>query len=311
MILIILLTAGCSKISNEDAQNTSFENLSEEKIKFVTSFYPIYIMMLNITDGASGVEVVNMSETHTGCLHDFQIQPEDLKNIETSTAFIINGAGMEPFVEKILQENPNIKIVDSSKGIELILSDGHENHSHEEEEEEDHHHEYNPHIWVSISNYIQQIENITDEIINLDPNNADIYELNCNTYIKNLEQLSSQMHEKIDNLPNKNIVTFHEAFPYFAKEFSLNVVGVINQNPHSKPSAKEIADTINKIKQNNVKALFVEPQYLDNLAENIASETNSQIFVLDPAVTGDKSKDCYINTMRKNMQTLVEALSHS
>jgi zinc transport system substrate-binding protein len=265
-------------------------------------------MMLNITDGASNVEVVNMSENHTGCLHDFQIQPEDLKNIETSAAFIINGADMEPFVEKTLQENPNVKIIDSSKGIELIPSGGHESHHHEEEEE-DHHHEYNPHIWVSINNYIKQIENITDGIIKLDPPNAAIYELNYNTYRKNLVQLKNQMHEKTDNLPNKNIVTFHEAFPYFAKEFSLNVVGVINQNPHSEPSSREISDTINKIKRNNVKALFVEPQYSDDLAKNIALETNSKIFVLDPAVTGDNNKDYYINTMKKNMQTLIEALS--
>ena len=306
--LTVLFTTGCNK-ENSNIQNVNSKNSSEEKIKFVTSFYPIYIMTLNIADGINNVEIINMSESHTGCLHDFQIQTEDLKNIETSTAFIINGAGMEPFTEKIIKENPNIKIIDSSKNIELIPSEGHEHHHHEEDHNHDHHHEYNPHIWVSISNYIKQIDNITDEIIKLDLKNSASYELNRNTYKEKLNKLKNQMHEKIDNLPNKNIVTFHEAFPYFAKEFSLNVIGTINQNPHSEPSAKEISNTINIIKQNNVKSLFVEPQYSDNLAKNIASETNSKIFVLDPAVTGDNHKNSYINTMEKNTQTLVEALS--
>ena len=306
--LTVLFTTGCNK-ENSNIQNVNSENSSEEKIKFVTSFYPIYIMTLNIADGINNVEIINMSESHTGCLHDFQIQTEDLKNIETSTAFIINGAGMEPFTEKILKENPNIKIIDSSKNIELICSECHEHHSHEENHDNDHNHEYNPHIWVSISNYIKQIDNITDEIIKLDPKNSVSYESNRNTYKTKLYELKSQMHKNIDSLPNKNIVTFHEAFPYFAKEFFLNVVGTINPNPHSEPSAKEISNTINIIKQNNVKSLFIEPQYSDNLAKNIASETNSKIFVLDPAVTGDNHKNSYINIMQKNMQTLVEALS--
>lgn len=304
MILTIIFMTGCN-----NKNKSSLENLSQEKIKFVTSFYPIYTMMLNITDGVNNVEIVNMSQSHTGCLHDFQIQPEDLKNIETSTAFIINGAGMESFTEKILKENPNIKIIDSSTSIELISSGNNEDHNHGHKHEEDHHHEHNPHIWVSISNYIKQVENITDEIIKLDPDNSSVYKLNCNTYKTKLNQLKTEMHNKIDNLPKKNIVTFHEAFPYFAKEFSLNVVGTINQNPHSEPSAKEISNTINIINENNVKALFVEPQYSDNLAQNIASETNSKIFVLDPAVTGDNNKDYYLSTMQKNMKTLVEALS--
>ena len=106
----IALFSGCKKENNG-------------KKKFVTSCYPVYIMALNLTDGVDDVEILKMSESHTGCLHDFQLQSEDLKRIEKSSAFIINGAGMESFLDKVVKELPNVKIIDASNGIEFIKDD--------------------------------------------------------------------------------------------------------------------------------------------------------------------------------------------
>ena len=119
------------------------------------------------------------------------------------------------------------------------------------------------------------------------------------------------MHEELDSLPNRNIITFHEAFPYFAEEFNLNIVGVIQVEPDSEPSAKEIESVIETIKSNNVKALFTEPQYSSKTAETIAKETGTKVYTLDPIVTGDATKNAYndyIDKMENNLNILKEAL---
>ena len=86
------------------------------------------------------------------------------------------------------------------------------------------------------------------------------------------------MHQALDRLSNRNIVTFHEAFPYFAQEFNLNVLAVIEQEPGSEPSPGELAHIIGVIKDSQVKALFVEPQYPSAAAHTIARETDSIIY---------------------------------
>ncbi len=274
-----------------------------EKMTFVTSCYPIYIMALNLTDGVENVEVLNMSENHKGCLHNFQLQSEDLKRIEKSSAFIINGAGMELFLDKVIKELPKVRVIDSSKNIDLIKDEDCDC------EEDSCTHEYNPHIWVSISNYIKQVSNIAEELSEVDPNHKEQYKKNSELYIQKLTDLKNNMHSQLDNLSNKNIITFHEAFPYFAQEFGLNIVEVINHEPDSEPQAKEIAGVIEAVKKYNIKALFVEPQYSDSSAEIISAETGAKIYTLDPAVTGDNVKDSYINTMMQNLKILKESLS--
>ena len=273
-LLVCIFASGCKK------------NLAKQT-RYVASCYPVYIITLNLIDGIEGTEVIHMSENHQGCLHDFQIQSEDLKNIEKSSAFIINGAGMENFLKKVTDEIPKIKIIDSSKDIKLLENNcHHHHHSHE--------HEYNPHIWMSIDNYIKQTENIAEGLIESDPGNEEKYKQNCEEYISKLKNLKNDITLKLKDVRGKSIITFHEAFPYFANEFGLNIPDVINHDPESEPSAKQISKTINIMKENNINSLFIEPQYKSTAAETISKETGAKIYTLDPAVTGENSKDAYI-----------------
>ena len=288
-LLVCIFASGCQK------------NLAKQT-RYVASCYPVYIIALNLIDGIEGTEVIHMSENHQGCLHDFQIQSEDLKNIEKSSAFIINGAGMENFLKKVTDEIPKIKIIDSSKDIKLLENNcHHHHHSHE--------HEYNPHIWMSIDNYIKQTENIAEGLIESDPGNEEKYKQNCEEYISKLKNLKNDITLKLKDVRGKSIITFHEAFPYFANEFGLNIPDVINHDPESEPSAKQISKTINIMKENNINSLFIEPQYKSTAAETISKETGAKIYTLDPAVTGENSKDAYIEIMTKNAETLKEALN--
>ena len=278
------------------------------RLKLLASFYPIAIMALNITDGVEGVAVEIMAQQQTGCLHDFQMTTADMKKAETANAFLINGAGMEGFLDKISDQLPELPVIDSSTGIPLIASgedhhhDGGEGHDHDQED-------YNPHLWVSITNCMEQVRNLSEGIIALDPEHEAEYRENTETYLEKLSALRDKMHSALDHVKNKDIITFHEAFPYFAEEFGLHIAAVINREPDSQPSAKELADTIRLVRETGVKALFVEPLYPETSADIIAAETGAQVYVLDPAVSGEWDKNAYLTAMESNLQVLAQALN--
>lgn len=278
------------------------------RLKLLSSFYPIAIMALNITDGVEGVAVESMAQQQTGCLHDFQMTTADMKKAETADAFLINGAGMEGFLDKISDQLPELPVIDSSTGIPLIASG--EDHHHDGGEGHDHDQEaYNPHLWVSITNCMEQVRNLSEGIIALDPEHEAEYRENTETYLEKLSALRDKMHSALDHVKNKDIITFHEAFPYFAEEFGLHIAAVINREPDSQPSAKELADTIRLVRETDVKALFVEPLYPETSADIIAAETSAQVYVLDPAVSGEWDKNAYLTAMESNLQVLEQALN--
>ena len=286
-----MLLTGCN---NSAESNNSIE--SNNKLTIVTSFYPMYISTLNIVKDIPDVEVINMTAPQTGCLHDYSLSTKDLKTLSSADIFVINGAGMESFLDDVIDEYSDLKIIEASNGISLI---------------EDTDHDVNPHVWVSISKNIEEVSNIAKELSAFDPNHASEYEANADAYIAKLENLRTEMHAALDNVNNKDIITFHEAFPYFAEEFNHNIAGVIEVEPDSEPSAKEVENIISIINEKNIKALFTEPQYSSKIADTIAKETGASIYTLDPIVTGDANEDAYddyIVKMQENLNTLKEAL---
>ena len=305
IILVSLFLTGCN---NSAKSNNSTE--SNNKLTIVTSFYPMYISTLNIVKDIPNVEVLNMTTSQTGCLHDYSLSTKDLKTLSNADILIINGAGMESFLDDVIDKYSDLKIIEASKGIHLIEDTEHDDHT-EDHDHEDHDHDVNPHVWVSISKNIEEVSNIAEELSSLDPNHANEYQDNANEYIAKLENLKTEMHSTLDNIAHKDIITFHEAFPYFAEEFGLNIVGVIEIEPDSEPSAKEVENIISIINEKNIKALFTEPQYSSKIADTIAKETGASIYTLDPIVTGDsneKAYNDYIIKMQENLNTLKEAL---
>ena len=293
-MLFCLLASLCLLLTGCGGTNTAGGG-KDGSFHIVTSFYPMYVATINITQGVDGVTVTNMTKPQTGCLHDYQLMTEDMKTLEKADAFVINGAGMESFLDKVVNQQKNLKIIDASKGIEL-LKDGDEE---------------NPHVWLSVTDAILQVKNIAEQLKAADPKHADAYEKNAAAYIKKLEALKTEMHAELDTVPNKDIVTFHEAFPYFAKEFGLNIISVVEREPGTEPTPAELQETIEQVKKLPVKVLFTEPQYSPSAAETIARETGAKIYTLDPVVTGeanDEAINAYIDTMKKNMKTLKTAL---
>jgi len=279
--------------------------VSEQGITVVASFYPLYIAALNIIGDCPGVTLTMLAPPDTGCLHDYQLRPQDMAVLTDCDLFVINGAGLETFLNRVLAQRADLPLCVATNGVDLIPYDDHDHdgHDHDHDSEGD-----NPHAWVSVRNYIRYVENIRDGLLEVDPAHKDEYIRNAERYIETLLALDEDMHDALDQLSHRDIVTFHEAFTYFADEFDLCVAAVIQHEPGQDPSPTELARTIEVVRMTGVTALFAEPQYTPSAARTIAGETGATVYILDPAVTGELTKDAYEVAMRKNMETLSEVL---
>ena len=286
LIMLTFALMGCGSDKKDD-----------DTLKIVTSIYPIYLDTLNITRAVKGVEVVNLTPPQTGCLHDYQLTPEDMKTLETADILVINGLGMESFLDKVKETRPDLKIIDASDTPDIvpIMENG----------------VPNPHVWLSITYAMEQVKNISSKLCELDPAHVEAYKRHTLDYVDELTTLRDEMHISLDMLQTKEIVTFHEAFPYLAAEFNLKVAAVIEHEPGTEPTPQELAETIEKINALPNKVIFTEPQYSSKAAETIANETGAQIFELDPIVTGEAKPENlldYVNRMLNNIMTLAKAL---
>ena len=290
LLFSMVLPMSCSK-GKKDADDGS--------IKILASFYPLYIMLMNITEGIQGVSISMLAPPDTGCLHDYQLTTKDMRSIEDADIFVVNGLGMEDFLDKVLEGNgASEKMVVASGGYGTV-SGG----SLIDE---------NPHLWVSVDGAVYQVLEIANGLSLLDPGHSDQYMENASSYVAKLLDLSIKMHAGLDGFAGKRIVTFHEAFPYFAREFGLDLAAVIEREPGEDPSARELDELVSLIRDlrsdGGTVALFAEPQYSSSAAEVIASETGLKVWELDPCVTGEIDGDAYIRAMEKNLEVLEEAL---
>lgn len=288
-LLIIIIALAVTGIACKKEKPVT----DSEKFLIVASFYPVYIIAKNVADGIKGVRVVNMTPPVTGCLHDYSITASDMKNLENAGILLINGAGMESFLDKTAKKFPGLKTAGLSGGIKLIKDKDGEN----------------PHIWVSITNVVAMTENCAGILSEADPGNSALYKKNSGMYISKLNELRKEMSSGLEKFHGRKIVTFHEAFPYFAAEYGLEISAVIEREPGSEPSAGELADIIKTVRIAGIKIIFAEPQYPSSSAEVIARETGAKIFVLDPAVTGDDDKDAYLKIIKKNLAVMKDAFS--
>ena len=289
LIIISLLFAS---LTSFECKKEDFADKSNEFI-IVTSFYPIYILAKNVAYNINDVKVVNMTSSQMGCLHDYSVTAEDMKNLEKADIFLTNGAGMEAFIDKVTERYPNLKTVELSKGIRLI-DDGDDR---------------NPHVWMSVNNVITMVKNCVEALCQADIKNCDIYKKNGNSYIKELSNLKYNMNERLKKFRGEKIITFHEAFSYFAEDYDLTIAAVVEHNPGMEPSAKELADLIDTVRRSGIKYLFVEPQYSSSSADIIAKETGVKVFTLDSIVTGTDDRGAYIKAMEKNCSVLIGAFS--
>ena len=282
-IAVVLILIAVIVIGNLNRR----DEIESDSLKIVTSFYPIYIMTLNITNGVENIEVSNMAENYVGCIHDYTLTTTDLKKFENADIFVQNGYDMEQFSQKIIDSYPNVKMVDSSTKITDFVQDGEE---------------VNPHFWTSIDNYMLQVEAITDGLKKLDSSNSELYEQNKNTYIQKLQELKSN-YEGF-NFEGNSVVSLNESFSYLFKFIGVDETLIETDHEQSALSAETVRDVIEEVKNSGIKAIVIGQNDDDQNANLIASETGAKVYRLNDAMSGDGSLDSYINTMKENLEIL-------
>jgi len=217
---------------------------------------------------------------------------------------------MESYLDTVAAQFPNLLVVDASKNIPLLDSMGENEHAHKEGEDISAH-EDNAHIWLDAANAILMVENLRDGLQTAFPEYAEVLAQNAAAYIQRLDVLDAELKAGLETLPQKEIITFHEAFPYFAHAYGLHVAAVVNREPGEALSPAQLAELTNLVRTLGAPPLFTEPQYPDLAARTLAAETGAKVYELDPLVTGPMDEGAlyaYENGMRKNMQVLVQAL---
>lgn len=297
-LLFSLVFTGCS--GNEE---------NKDKNIVLTTFYPVYIFTLNLLDGIDGIEIVNMTENHNGCLHDYTLMPKDMKALAAAKAVVINGAGMEEFLEKAV-EMSDAPVIDSSVGIEIIGADKEDDHDHESEEEHGHDHDHggNAHIWMSPKNAAKQTENIAEGLIKVFPQYKEKISDNLKIYLQKLNALDSKIKAELAPCKGAEFISFHEAYDYFAADYSLSFAASVDSDDGAEPGTKELVRLTELIKSKDIKAIFTEPNYQGSSADVLSNETGVPVYTLNPVTSGDGAKDSYEKIMLENCETIKKAV---
>lgn len=278
---------------------------SGDTLTVVTTIFPLADFVKNV--GGDKIEVVTLLPAGASP-HTYEPTPGAMKAVARATLLVINGAGLDFWVEKLKSAaSDNLVVVDTSVVLaeEGLLLSGDE---HEHEDEGDDHGGTNPHYWLDPVLARKQVEAIAAALVAADPDNKDFYSVNAAEYVAQLQALDGEIRTATMDFSPREFVTFHASWTYFAKRYGLVEAAVMVESHGQEPDIKHAIDVA---KEFHVKAIFAEPQFTTSkaAAETVAAETGAEVLVLDP-IGGPKlaNRDSYVAMMRYNVGMMGEVM---
>lgn len=283
-------------------------------IKVVTSFYPIYIATENVIGNNPNVTLQNLSEPQTGCMHDYQLTPQDMILLSNADIFIVNGGGIEGFLTEVAKEYPDLTIIYATDGLELLGEEEHseEEHIHEHEEahgEEEHAHEHgeeNAHAWMNTELYAGMVQNIAEGLSQADRERQETYQENSVKYCEKIQKLTDQIEELKKELSGREVIIFHEAYEYVAQQYGMHVAYCLDLDEERQVSAGEVAEVMEQIQENQVSVVLAEELYGKSMGDTVEKEGECKVYYLDSLTRGAYEKDSYLNVMQNNIDLMRE-----
>ena len=263
----------------------------------VTSFYPVWLIAMNLTEGIDGITVINLAEPATGCLHDYTLQNSDMVALSEADVLLINGAGMESFLPVVTGAYPDLPVIDASEGILLLESDDDG--------------EVNSHLWLDPQRAVGMAVNLAEGLSRYLPDYSRQFSDNLTAYRERLIAVDQTIRDELlqfDSLPE--VVIFHEAFPYFADACDLPVLLAVDKEPDDDLSTAQLAGILEIIQQNATVPLIIKSMEEDRSVSVLVAETGAEVCDLDPITTGPDQPplDYYETVMIRNLQTLLAAI---
>ncbi len=259
-------------------------------IRVTASFYPVYIIAENVVGEVPGIDLRSMAQPQTGCLHDYQLTTADMRSLEDTDLFIVNGGGMESFLDNALELFPELDVIDTSAGVTSL--DGHD-HGHT-----GHDHGENSHYWMYPENAVVQAENICGALSEICPEYADEFRQNTDAFKESVSGIETFDGKGI------SVCVFNEAFEYLHLSYGFDVAAVVEMDENETPSAKELAEIITEINEGGIDLLIAADDASKTVADTIARETGAGVAVLDPVLTGDPVPERYTEAMNENARIL-------
>ena len=281
----------------------------EDKLTIVATTYPVYLFASAVTEGVEGVEVLRLDTGSTSCLHDYNLTVNDMKKIEKAEVIAINGAGLEEFMEDALHTSDAL-VIDCSEGVHLLENESHhhdeEDHSHDGH---DHGH-FDPHYWMDAENALVMAENIAEAMVELDADNAKVYQENGEEARQALQVLDDLLETYREGLDVPGLITFHDGFRYFCHAYDLELLESIEEEAGSEASAKEIVEITHLVKEHDIPVIFTEVNGSDATAKAIVRETGCAIAQLSMVMDGpDDDLGNYVRAMLKNMLSITDGFA--
>lgn len=305
-LLVSAVVAACGDDDGDDSGSAE-DSGNEDRAVVVTTVSPITNIAENI--GGDRIRLVGIVPEGVNS-HTFEPAPSDAEILSEADIIFVNGLQLE---EPTVELAEDVKASDTeivSLGNETITPEEYQfDFSFPEEEGAP-----NPHLWPNIPYGIRYAEIIRDNLVELDPDNADYYEANAEEYIGRLEELDTAVKEAVETIPeeNRKLLTYHDSYAYFAQETGMTVIGAVQPSDFGEPSAAEVADLIDQIEAEGVTAVFGSEEFPSDVLEQIANESGAE-YIDDlrdddlPGEPGD-SEHSYIGLILRNMAIMIPAL---
>ena len=292
ILAALLLLSGCAA--------------AEAPAQVVATTLPVYDFASQICQGTP-ITVTRLITEEVSCLHDYSLNVRQVKATEAAELIIMSGAGLEDFLEDILN---NKDVIDASHHITLLCPDEEKEHGHdhgddhEGHDHEGHNHDQDPHIWLSPANAMVMAANICDGLSLQYPEHADTFTANLKVLISKLEDIQAYGDTVLSDLSCREIITFHDGFAYFADSFGLTILQAVEEESGSEASARELIHLIEEVEHHSLPAIFTETNGSVSAADIISRETGAGCYALDMAMSGNS----YFEAMYRNIDTVKEAL---
>jgi len=291
------------KGQTENDKSTVSEN---KKLQVVTTLFPLYDFAKNI--GQDKIRVTLLLPPGVEA-HSFEPKPADVILINQADIFIYTGEFMEPWAEDIVKSitNKNLLVVNASNGINLIPAVFHD--SYESARSID------PHIWLDFDNARMMVNSIMKAFTEKDPENKSFYEENAKEYNQQLADLDDDYKSALSLCKSKEIVyAGHYAFGYLAKRYGLKYLAAQGVSPDAEPTANDLINLVNQIKEDNIKYIFYEELSSPKIAETLSNETGTKLLILSAAHNVSKEQlnegVTFISIMKSNLNNLKIGLEY-
>jgi zinc/manganese transport system substrate-binding protein len=278
------------------------------KLKVLTSFLPVYSLTVNVAGELAEVENLLPANAEP---HDFQFSPREMKRLKSADVLVVNGLGLEGWLDRVIKSSERPKyVVELAAGLksELIYGLGRLESEPTNAVSEKDSAIPNPHIWLDTELAAHGVTNILETLQKADPTNAQGYARNAAEFLARLEKLDGELRAGLAPFKEKPIITFHDAFPYFARRYGLKIAGVIEKVPDVQPSPRYLTTLGQMIRREKVKAIFTDRQSSPKLPEQIGRDYSVPVGELDTLEAGELKPDAYEQGMRNNLRTLEKLL---